>query len=136
MKSLFYVFIILAVATLPLVSRAELSEDDLKPFEKVLPEDFTPKEIAEWTTSLTYRDDLVNLKASTYKVTLSSRDLRKLQRREEVRIQVAGEVTIQAPGKKAEAYTRGSACVSVISTGDEPKLIDTDRIRLSKFCPS
>lgn len=115
---------------------AGLTEEELKPFEKLLPKELTPKVISEWQDTATIKDVQYKLEVNSYKPTLNSKDKAKLEKKKQVLIRIAGEVVMTEPGKKPARCYKGDADIYIISTEETPKLVGKKSVKLSKLCPS
>ena len=113
-----------------------LSEDELEPFEKVLPKGLTVKGISEWPLEVTYRKSTFVLEVNTYTFKLKSKDKKKLEKKGKVRFRIAGEVTQKVEGKKDKRNYKGSVKIYLLSTGDKPAIVAHKKFKLSKLCPS
>ena len=133
-KTLILLFL-LAVILLPSLF-AGLSEDELKPFEKVLPKGLTINGISEWPLEITYRKSTFVLEVNTYTFKLKSKDLKKLKKKGKVRFRIAGDVNQKIEGKKDKRNYKGSANIYLLSTGDKPAIVAHKKLKLSKLCPS
>lgn len=136
MKSLICIMFFVSVFFVSHSVYAGLTEDELKPYEKVLPKGMTPKEISEWPLEITDKEDKLRLEVATYKPTLNAKDKKKLEKKKEVLLRVAGSVIVTEPGKKPKPLYKGNADIYVYSAGDEPKVVGKKSLKLSKLCPS